>query len=112
MADAGLRSAALRGLAQYDDPRTPAAIVTAYPQLNSAEQRSVLATLTARVDYANALLDAVAKKQIAAGDLSADMVRQLHNLKNAELAAKINDVWGTVATPRPTRPRPSSITRS
>ena len=35
-------------------------------------------------------------KQIAAGDLSADLVRQLHNLKNAELDQKINDVWGTV----------------
>ena len=51
---------------------------------------------TARVDYANALFDAVAKKQIASGDLSADIVRQFHNLKNAELARKSMTYWGTV----------------
>ena len=49
-----------------------------------------------RVDFAQALLDGVADKQIAATDLSADLVRQLHNLKNAALDQKINDVWGTV----------------
>ncbi len=96
LADSGLRAAALRGLAQFDDPATPAAILKVYPTLNSLEKRDALATLGARVDYAQALLDSVANKQIAAADLSADLVRQLHNLKNASLDQKINDVWGTV----------------
>ncbi len=96
LTDTGLRAAALRGLAQYDDPATPAAILRVYPSLNSLEKRDALATLGARVDFAQALLDGVADKQIAATDLSADLVRQLHNLKNAALDQKINDVWGTV----------------
>ena len=57
---------------------------------------TALATLSSRVDYANALLDAVASKQVASADLSADLVRQLHNLKNAALDKKINEAWGTV----------------
>ena len=32
----------------------------------------------------------------AASDLSADLVRQLHNLKNADLDRQISEVWGTV----------------
>ena len=73
-----------------------ATIIDVYPRLNSLERRDALATLGSRVDYAQALLDAVAEKQIAAADLSADLVRQLHNLKNAALDEKINDAWGTV----------------
>jgi len=96
VADAALRSAALRGLALYDDQGTPAAIIRVYPQLNSSERRDALATLSSRVDYALALLDAVGKKEIASTDLSADLVRQLHNLKNAELDEKITAAWGTV----------------
>ena len=96
VADPALRSAALRGLALYDDPKTPAAVVSVYAQLNSGERRDALATLSSRVDYAQALLAAVGKKEIAATDLSADLVRQLHNLKNAELDKQITEVWGTV----------------
>ena len=96
VAEPALRSPALRGLALYDDARTPAAVIAAYAEFNSAEKRDALATLASRVDYAQALLDAVATKHVAAGDLSADLVRQLHNLKNAELDRKITDVWGTV----------------
>jgi putative membrane-bound dehydrogenase-like protein len=96
LGDAGLRSAALRGLAQYDDPQTAAAILAAYTKLNSVERRDALATLSSRIDYAHALLDAVASKQVASADLSADLVRQLHNLKNQALDKKINEAWGTV----------------
>ncbi|HEY1600790.1 MAG TPA: PVC-type heme-binding CxxCH protein [Pirellulales bacterium] len=94
--DPALRSAALRGLANYEDNRTPAAIINVYPRFSLAEKRDALATLTSRADYAQALLDGVAHKQIAASDLSADLVRQLHNLKDAKLSQKISDVWGTV----------------
>jgi putative membrane-bound dehydrogenase-like protein len=96
VAEPALRSAALRGLALYDDAGTPGAVIAAYPQFNSTEKRDALATLASRVDYAQALLDGVAASHITAGDLSADLVRQLHNLKNPELDRKIADVWGTV----------------
>jgi putative heme-binding domain-containing protein len=96
IADASLRGAALRGLATYDDAGTPAAIIGAYSKFAPAEKRDALSTLGSRLDYAQALLDAVGKKEIAATDLSADLVRQLHNLKNAELDRKITEHWGAV----------------
>jgi len=96
IADASLRGAALRGLATFDDAGTPAAIIGAYSKFAPAEKRDALATLGSRLDYAQALMDAVGKKEIAATDLSADLVRQLHNLKNVDLDRKITEHWGAV----------------
>jgi putative membrane-bound dehydrogenase-like protein len=91
-----VRAVALKGLAGYDDPQTPAAIVAIYGKLNLAEKRDALATLASRLAYARAMLDAVADKKIAAAEVSADIVRSLRNLKDAALTARIADVWGVV----------------
>ena len=96
LADDQLRGAALRGLAVYDDPRTPRMIIDVFPKLSAAEKRDALATLTVRIGYAKELLDAVADKKIATTDLSADVVRQLRNLGNKELAKRVAEVWGVV----------------
>src|SRR5262249_20263924 len=77
LAEAPVRGAALKALAGYDDPHTPAAILAIYPSLNSAENRDAVATLAARAAYGKALLEAVAEKKIPATDVSADLVRQL-----------------------------------
>jgi putative membrane-bound dehydrogenase-like protein len=90
-----LRGDALRALAAYDDPQTPAAILDVYRNLGPSEQRDALATLSARVLYAQALFHAVEQRQIPAGHLTADLIRQLKNLKNEELNAVIERVWGT-----------------
>ncbi len=89
-----LRSAALRGLASYDDAGTPAAILKAYMAFNLEEKRDALNTLAARVPYAVALLDAVADKRVPATDLSADLIRQLRNHKNDAINGRIGEVWG------------------
>ncbi len=96
LADPKLRDAAVVGLALYDDPQTPAKILAAYPQLSADEKRSALATLSSRVKYAVELLKAVKAEQISAKDLSADLVRQLHNLKDESIDKMIGDVWGQV----------------
>jgi putative heme-binding domain-containing protein len=93
--DPSLAGAAIRGLALYDDAETPAVILKAYEKLPQAERRDAVATLCSRAPYALALLGAIERKQIAASDLSADLVRQLRNLKNSEIDQRINDVWGT-----------------
>ena len=96
IADPNLRGPALRGLAVYDDPRTPEAILDIYPKLNSAEKRTALNTLASRVLFARELLEAVATKKIPASDLSADTIRQLRNLGNKDLTQRVADVWGVV----------------
>jgi putative membrane-bound dehydrogenase-like protein len=96
LGDAAMRGAALKGLAAYNDARTPAAIIGVYGRLDAAEKRDALNTLASRTAYANAMLAAVAQKKIALADVSADIVRNLRNLKDQEVTGRINEVWGVV----------------
>jgi len=96
LADADLRAAALRGLAAFDDPETPGAILPLYGSLPPAERRDALNTLAARPEFARRLLAAVAAKSVPSADLSADLVRQMRNLKSPEVDEQIGKLWGAV----------------
>lgn len=96
LTDAKVRDIALRGLGGYDDPHTPAAILTAYPELNGSERRDALNTLASRVPYARALLEAVAAGKVVKSELTADLVRQLRNLKDEKLREQLTQVWGVI----------------
>jgi putative membrane-bound dehydrogenase-like protein len=93
-----LRGPALRALASYDDPKTPATILAVYSTLTTDEKRDALNTLASRAAYGKALLAAVAAKKVAAGEVSADVVRQLRNLGDKTLDQRIGEVWGIVRT--------------
>jgi putative membrane-bound dehydrogenase-like protein len=93
-----LRGDVLRALAAFDHAKTPGVILGAYSSLNSAEKRDALATLASRAGFGKALLDAVAAKKVAAGDVSAELVRQLRNLRDKALDKRIAEVWGVVRT--------------
>ncbi len=92
----GLQGDALRGLAAYDDPQTPAVILAKYPDLNPENRRNALHTLASRIAFARPLLAAVSDGKIPVKDLSADLVRQLRGLKDAELEQEITRLWGVV----------------
>jgi len=62
--DADLRGAAARGLAAYDDPKTPAAILAAYDSLDGPEKRDALNTLASRGAFAAPMLAAMAQGTI------------------------------------------------
>jgi putative membrane-bound dehydrogenase-like protein len=96
LSEPALRDAALSGLALYDDPHTPARILSAYPSLSVSERRSALATLSSRVPYGVELLSAVSKNEIPKTDLSADLIRQLHNLRSAKIDEMLGRAWGQV----------------
>jgi putative membrane-bound dehydrogenase-like protein len=91
-----LRDAALRSLAAFDNPQTPAVLFKVYPELTLPQRRDALATLCARVSYAGQLLSAIEGKRIPADHLTADLVRQLRNLGNEQLNHRIEQVWGSV----------------
>jgi putative membrane-bound dehydrogenase-like protein len=98
--NASLRGPALKGLASFDDPKTPAAILAVYPKMTLDEKRDALNTLASRPAYGKALFDAVAAKTLPASDISADLVRQLRNLNDKDLDRQLTEVWGiTRATP-------------
>ncbi len=96
VSDPQLRAQAIRGLAAFDDPKSPAILLSAYTNLTPDERRDALNTLAARVGSARSLLDAVGENRVPHTDLSADLIRQIRNLKNAELEATLGKVWGTV----------------
>lgn len=96
IADSAIRGAAIRALAGYEDPATPALILEVYPKLTSAERRDALNTLAARPTYATAMMNAIAAKSIPSGDVTADIVRNLRNLKNEDVNRRITEVWGAV----------------
>jgi putative membrane-bound dehydrogenase-like protein len=94
--DPGLGDQAIRALSAYDDAATPDVLIKAYNALGVTERRDVLNTLAARKASAHALLAAVEAGLVPRGDLTADLVRQLRNLKDPKLDARIGQVWGTV----------------
>jgi putative membrane-bound dehydrogenase-like protein len=96
VSEPALRGSAIRGLASYDDLRTPATLFGVYKNLDAAEKRDAINTLASRASYAQALLDAVANKQVPPADIPADLVRQLRNLHNKDLDQRIGQVWGIV----------------
>jgi putative heme-binding domain-containing protein len=99
--DAAVRSVALRGLAGYDDTGTPAAILAAYGSFAPTEKRDALNTLASRTAFAKPLLAAVASGAVAKTDLTADLVRQLRNLKDDGIKAQLTELWGVMRETSP-----------
>lgn len=97
LSDQGLRGAALSGLAQYASADTPKNILKVYSTLPANDKRIALDTLASRPEYAMELLKAVESKSIGSTDLTADLVRQLGNLKNSEINALLQKTWGSVS---------------
>ncbi|MCX7665821.1 MAG: DUF1080 domain-containing protein [Gemmataceae bacterium] len=94
--DPQTRSASIRAFASVEDAEAPALILKQWSALSPAEKREALMTLTSRVKYAEALLNAISEKKLAANELPADLVRNIRNLNDKALQEKINAVWGTV----------------
>jgi putative heme-binding domain-containing protein len=99
VADRVLRRPALRALAGYADPDTPALLLRLYPSFPEADRADAVATLASRAEYALALLDAMEKGTVPRRDLSAFTARQLLALHNARLTERLNKVWGTLRPP-------------
>jgi putative membrane-bound dehydrogenase-like protein len=94
--DPALRTIALQGMAQYDDPKTAATLLAGYSSFTPDEKRVALGTLCSRPSYALELLGAIEKKQLPGTDLTADLVRQLQFLKDEKLQQHLGSIWGTV----------------
>jgi putative membrane-bound dehydrogenase-like protein len=94
VADSDLQGAALRALADYDDPATAPAILKTYGAFPPEARRDALNTLASRASFAVPLLAAVGQGTVPAKDLTADLIQQLRGLKNSEVDQSIQKVWG------------------
>ncbi len=97
--DRAVRSSALRGLAVYSDPQTPALILEQYGKYTDAEKIDALATLASRPNYALALLEAMERGRVPRRDLSAFAVRQLLAFNDKKLSERLTNVWGSIRPP-------------
>src|SRR5688500_19009626 len=79
--DPDLRGQAIRGLARFEDPKTPAPIFQQYKNFAPADKLDALNTLASRDAYAMELLKKLQDKTIPATDISPATVRQLGELK-------------------------------
>jgi putative membrane-bound dehydrogenase-like protein len=93
---AELRAAAIRGLAQYEDPSIAPTLIEAYAELTAEERRAAIATLCSRASFAKTLLTAIRSEKIAAADLTADMARQLEYLGDKQVTELLGQAWGQV----------------
>lgn len=94
LSDPTLRGPAIRGLARFEAPGSAEAVVKIYPELNATEKRDALNMLASRATYAQPLLAAAASGSVPKKDLTAELIRQLRNLKSAEVDKQLQEVWG------------------
>ncbi|MBX3411743.1 MAG: c-type cytochrome [Pirellulales bacterium] len=98
LGDRAVLTEALRGLALYDHPDTPAQIVGHINYYTPEARREMVNTLASRPAYARALLDAAASGQIATDEISAFHARQMRAFEDEELTGRLTEVWGEVRT--------------
>lgn len=103
LASAPLRGAALRGLAELPDDKTPGLVLAQYPKLTDAEKREAVLTLSSRPPYARELISALEAGKVPRQDLDAFTVRQLHALGDAELSKRLSAAWGVIRAPAETK---------
>ncbi len=89
-----LRGPAIRALAGFDDPQTPAAILKQYKNFDADAKGDAVSTLTSRPQYAMALFSAMEAGTVPRTDLHAYHIRQLLRFENKNLDKKIRAVWG------------------
>ncbi len=93
--DPALSSDALRGLAASGDGKTPEAILSAYASLSDEAKRDAVNTLASRPAFARPLLAAVEQGTVPKQALTADLLRQLRSLNDADVKAALEKVYGT-----------------
>jgi putative membrane-bound dehydrogenase-like protein len=96
--DPDTQAAAIRGLAEFDHPETPAALLEGYAFFSPAARQDALQTLSSRSAWAGKLLDAVEAGKVPRSDLTAYTARQLYNLGDTTLSDRLKDLWGELRT--------------
>lgn len=94
LVDKSLRAQAIRGLAGYEDARTPDLLLAAYPNLNVAERHDALETLAARPAWAVKLLEAAKAGRINRQELAGGPYRQLQLHKDAAVRDRLKELFG------------------
>jgi putative membrane-bound dehydrogenase-like protein len=93
-ADPATRGTAVRALADYDHPDTPATLLAAYPTFDDAARQDAIQTLASRPAWAGRLLDAVARGDVPRQQITAYSARQIAQLGDPALGGRLRSIWG------------------
>jgi len=94
--DPAFRPRAIRVLARLTSPEIAPALMDRLGAWPDEEKRDALNTLTSKAAFALPLLERVAAGQIKREQLTAFHIRQMTDLKNAEIDAKVSAQWGRI----------------
>lgn len=94
--DAKFRVPSINLLARFDTAAVSAALVSRYERFDAAERAAAMNTLVSRPAFAVELLDAVSGGKIKRDQLTAFHIRQLTELKNADVNARVTATWGRI----------------
>ena len=94
LADRDLGIDAIRGLAAFDDRKTPQLIIDRYDSFRrEPTRREAITTLTSRRDSINALLAAVSAGKIGRDQVSPFQLRQMQLLDDTDINREIDRLW-------------------
>jgi putative heme-binding domain-containing protein len=101
LADRKGQSLAFRGqilgaLGKLDDNRVAEVVLARYEHMEPDLQPLAIELLTQRPAWGKQLVRAIGAKKIPAGAVNVNQVRKLLASKDAELAAQVKAIWGTV----------------
>jgi putative membrane-bound dehydrogenase-like protein len=97
--DRDIQLAALAALSAFHEPGIARAVLGQYRKASALVRERMLGLLAMRPEWAAALLDAVARGELAARDLTAGHVLRIAQLAEPKLLVRLEAAWGKV--PRP-----------
>jgi putative membrane-bound dehydrogenase-like protein len=89
-----LRAEAIRALGSFDAPNIAPELLADYGKLARNLKGEVVNVLAGRKEWARALLDAVGTKKVERTDLTDNTILRIQALKDKNLDAQIDKVWG------------------
>ena len=93
---AAFRGRALEALSKVDDPEVAPAVLKAYPGMPEELKARAINLLTHRTTWTQALLDAIASKQIPTTVLNVTQLRKLQESRDPRILKQIKALWGTI----------------
>ncbi len=91
-----LRAEAIRALASFDDSKVAAELMAGYAKCARNLKSEIVNVLAGRKESARLLLDAVGKKIVERTDLNDNTILRIQALKDKDLDAQIEKVWGRI----------------
>jgi putative membrane-bound dehydrogenase-like protein len=98
---AELKREVFRALASVDSEKVPATLLAQWPKLPAELRTEVIGLLSGRRGWARSLLEAMQKKELTRQDVTENDIRRILAFRDAELAKKVEQVWGKLREQTP-----------